>query len=310
MQSASPARLRIGTRGSPLALAQAHETRRRLAAARGLPESDFAIVVIKTTGDAIRDRPLSELGGKGLFTKELEEALLDGRIDLAVHSGKDVPTEVPADLVLAAYLPREDVRDAFVSPRAASLLGLPRNAVLGTSSLRRKAMALRLRPDLAVVEFRGNVETRLQKLREGVAAATLLAVAGLNRLGLAGQATSVLDAETFLPAVAQGAIALQTRADDAGTREAVAAIGDRDTAVAVTAERAFLAALDGSCRTPIGGLARLTDGGLRLRGIIVAPDGSQAHETTRAGRPGDAEALGRDAGEELKRRGGPDFFRE
>ncbi len=310
MQSPTPARLRIGTRGSPLALAQAYETRRRLSSAHGLPEAAIEIVVIKTTGDIIRDRPLSEVGGKGLFTKELEEALLDGRIDLAVHSGKDVPTELPPRLVLAAFLPREDVRDAFLSPRGSSLQGLPRNAVLGTSSLRRKAMALRLRPDLQVVEFRGNVETRLQKLRDGVADATLLAVAGLNRLGLAANATSVLDAEEFLPAVAQGAIAIETRINDAATRAMVAAIGDPDTATAVTAERAFLGALDGSCRTPIGGLARLSDGALRFRGVIVAPDGSRAHETTRTGAVGDADALGRDAGEELKRRGGPDFFTE
>ncbi len=305
MQSA----LRIGTRGSPLALAQARETRRRLMAAMGWPEDAIAIEVIKTTGDMVRDRPLSDLGGKGLFTREIEEALLDGRVDLAVHSGKDVPTEVPPGLMLAAFLPREDVRDAFVSPVAASLETLPPGAVLGTSSLRRKAMALRLRPDLQVVEFRGNVETRLEKLERGVAAATLLAAAGLNRLGLAGAITGYLDADAFLPAVAQGAIALQTRENDAPAIAAAVAIGDPETAVAVAAERAFLTALDGSCRTPIGGLARLAGGTLTFRGIIIAPDGSRAHQTERSGNPADAAVMGLDAGDELKRRGGPDFFR-
>lgn len=306
MQSAP---IRIGTRASPLALAQAEETRRRLAAAHALPANAFEIVPMRTTGDRIRDRPLSEAGGKGLFTKEIEEALRDGRVDLAVHSGKDMPTVLPDGLAIATFLPREDVRDAFLSTRAASIAGLPRHAVVGTSSLRRRAMTLRLRPDLQVVEFRGNVETRLRKLRDGVADATLLAAAGLNRLGMADHAASLIPTEEFLPAVAQGAIAIETRAGDDDILDLVDAIGHADTAICVAAERAFLAALEGSCRTPIGGLGRLEGDRLRFRGIIITPDGRTAHEVERSGAPDDAVALGRDAGEELARRGGPAFFR-
>jgi hydroxymethylbilane synthase len=305
LQSAS---LRIGTRASPLALAQAEETRRRLIAAHGLAEGEVTIVPMRTTGDAIRDRPLAEAGGKGLFTKEIEEALLAGAVDLAVHSGKDLPTALPEGLAILAALPREDPRDAFLSPHAPALAALPQGALLGTSSLRRKAMALRLRPDLRVVEFRGNVETRLKKLADGVAAATLLAMAGLKRLGLADRVTAVLDPDAFVPAVAQGAILIEARAGDARAAEAVSRVDDRDTAIAVACERAFLAALDGSCRTPIGGHARLEEGVLRFRGIIVSHDGTRAHETLREGAPADAAAIGRDAGEELRRRGGPDFF--
>ncbi len=300
--------LRIGTRGSALALAQARETASRLIAAHGLAETDISIVTITTTGDAIRDRPLSEAGGKGLFTKEIEEALLDGRIDLAVHSGKDMPTWLPPGLVLTAFLPRQDVRDVFLSLKAKTLFDLPEGAVLGTSSLRRKALALRLRPDLQVVNFRGNVETRLRKLADGVADATMLAAAGLNRLGIADRATSFLPEDSFVPAVSQGAIALETRGDAGEIRALLEPLNDPATAVCVAAERAFLAALDGSCRTPIGGLARLDGDRLAFHGIIVTPDGRQAHETTRDGPARDAVALGRDAGEELLRRGGPDFF--
>lgn len=299
--------IRIGTRGSPLALAQAEETR-RLLVATGLPADAVEIVAIRTTGDTIRDRSLSEAGGKGLFTKEIDEAQISGRIDIAVHSAKDLPTRLPDAIVIAAYLEREDVRDAILSPRAGSLMDLEPGAVLGTSSLRRRALALRARPDLAVVDFRGNVETRLQKLEAGIADATLLAVAGLKRLGLAGRAAGLLDCDEWLPAVGQGAIAITARRDDADTRSLLATLGHRETSVALAAERAYLAVLDGSCRTPIGGLARIEAGALFFRGIIVTPDGSKAYEVERRGDVGDAEAIGADAGAELVGRGGRAFF--
>lgn len=300
--------VKIGTRGSPLALAQAHETRARLAAATGRPESEFEIVVIKTSGDMILDRPLSEVGGKGLFTKEIETALLDGTIDLAVHSSKDMPTQLPDGLFISAFLPREDVRDAFLSPTAKSLAELPAGAKVGTSSLRRRAMVKRLRPDLEVVEFRGNVQTRLKKLGDGVADATLLAYAGLRRLGQEAVVTSLIATEDFLPAVGQGAICIESRVGDDATNAMIAKIHHAETAVALTLERAFLAELDGSCRTPIAGLARVDGDTVRFEGLILRPDGSEAHAITRSGPIAEAEALGRDAGRELKARGGPDFF--
>ena len=305
---AQSAILRLGTRGSPLALAQAHMVRQALASAHGLPADRIELSVIRTSGDRIQDRPLSEVGGKGLFTKEIEEALIAGAIDLAVHSSKDMPTVLPAGLVLAAFLPREDPRDAFVSLRARSLSDLPQGATVGTASLRRQAMVKRSRPDLAVVPLRGNVETRLRKLDEGVADATLLALAGLKRLGLADKATAVLDVDAFLPAVGQGAIGIETRIDDARTRELLQLIDHADTASALAAERAFLAVLDGSCHTPIAGHATVAAGRLRFRGMIVKPDGSEAHETAREGGISDAEALGADAGHELRGRAGADFF--
>ncbi len=307
-QSSAAPFLRIGTRGSPLALWQAHEVRARLAAAHGVAPEAIAITVIKTSGDIIQDRPLSEVGGKGLFTKEIEQALSDDRIDLAVHSSKDMPTVLPDGLILAACLPREDVRDAFISRKAATLPELPRGAVVGTASLRRQALVKRLRPDLQVVSFRGNVETRLKKLEDGVVDATLLAFAGLKRLGRADAATSILDIDTFLPAVGQGAIGIETRADDRRTRDRVAAIGDIDTLTALTTERAFLAVLDGSCRTPIAGHARVAGTTMAFRGLILRPDGSEALETSRSGALTDAAALGADAGHELKGRAAPDFF--
>jgi hydroxymethylbilane synthase len=307
-QSSAAPFLRIGTRGSPLALWQAHEVRARLAAAHGVASDAIAITVIKTSGDIIQDRPLSEVGGKGLFTKEIEQALIDGGIDLAVHSAKDMPTLLPVGLMLTACLPREDVRDAFISRKASTLDGLAAGAVVGTASLRRQAMVKRLRPDITVVPFRGNVETRLKKLDDGVVDATLLALAGLNRLGRAAAATSVLDVDRFLPAVGQGAIGIETRADDQRTRDLLAAIGDPDTLTAIGAERAFLAVLDGSCRTPIAGHARITAGAVAFRGLILRPDGSEAHETARTGALADAARLGADAARELKSRAAPDFF--
>jgi len=303
------ARLRIGTRGSPLALAQAHEVRRRLAVAAAVPDEEAAeIVVISTSGDRILDRPLAEVGGKGLFTKEIEEALIDGAIDLAVHSSKDMPTELPAGLVLDHFLPREDVRDVFISRKAGSLADLAPGAVVGTASLRRQALVRRLRPDLEVVTYRGNVQSRLRKLDEGVVDATLLALAGLNRLGMADVATEVIPADVFPPAVGQGAIGIETRAGDEAVRGRLAPIHDMATAVCLAAERAFLAALDGSCRTPIAGHATLSGEELRLYGLILKPDGATVHDGERRGAPADAVRLGADLGAELKARGGSDFF--
>ncbi|WP_299818859.1 hydroxymethylbilane synthase [uncultured Roseibium sp.] len=302
--------LRIGTRGSALALAQAHETRDRLMTAHRLGEEAFEIVVIKTSGDRIQDRPLSEVGGKGLFTKEIEEALMDGRIDLAVHSSKDMPTVLPTGLELTAFLPREDVRDAFLSPKAKTLTDLPQGAVVGSSSLRRQAMIKRLRPDIDVVMYRGNLQTRLRKLAEGEVDATLLAAAGLRRLGLENEITSLLEADEFLPAVGQGAICIESRTDDDATRTMLAAIHDPDTQVRLDAERAFLAVLDGSCRTPIGGLATLRDGMLHFRGIVLKPDGTEAHVTSGSGAPASAVEIGISAGETLKALMGPGFFQD
>ena len=300
--------LRIGTRGSALALAQAHETRARLMQAHALPEEAFEIVVIKTSGDQIQDRPLSEVGGKGLFTKEIEEALHDGRIDLAVHSSKDMPTVLPDGLILSAFLPREDVRDAFISPKAKRLQDLPQGAVVGSSSLRRQAMIKRLRPDIDVVMYRGNVQTRLRKLEEGVVDATLLAYAGLKRLGLSSVVTSVLEPEEFLPAVGQGAICIESRENDGETLKLLAAIHDPETQVRLDAERAFLAVLDGSCRTPIGGLALLEGERIRFRGTVLKPDGSEVHNVERQGSVADAAMIGQEAGEALKAMAGPGFL--
>jgi hydroxymethylbilane synthase len=300
--------VRIGTRGSPLALAQAEETKARLADACGLDPGAIAIRAIRTTGDRIQDRPLAEAGGKGLFTKEIEQALIDGEIDLAVHSAKDLPTWLPSGLHIAAYLPREDARDVFIARSAATIEDLPRGAVVGTASLRRQALVMRRRPDLRVVSFRGNVETRLRKLAEGQADATLLALAGLKRLGRADVATAILSVEAFPPAIGQGAIALETRAADTRIRDLVAQIAHADTGIAVTAERAFLAALGGSCRTPIAGYAHIAAGRVYFRGLIVRPDGSELHEAARAGALSDAAALGEDAGRELKSRASPGFF--
>jgi len=303
--------LRIGTRGSPLALAQARAVAARLAAAHPALAAEDAIetVVIRTTGDRVRDRTLAAIGGKGLFTKEIEEALGEGAIDLAVHSLKDVPTFLPPELAILAHLPRADPRDAFLSLKTAALAALPRGAVVGTASIRRQAQLLSARPDLTVVPMRGNVETRLKKLGEGKVDATLLAVAGLVRLGLERCITEVLPVETMLPAPAQGTIAVEARLDDRRARDWLRAIDDPVTAACSAAERSLLAALDGSCRTPIAALAEVTPAGaLLLRARIVRPDGSARHDAARQGALADAALLGRDAGEELRRVAGPGFF--
>ena len=304
----APSLIRIGTRGSPLALAQATMVRAALARAHGVAEDAIEITVIRTTGDTIQDRPLSDVGGKGLFTKEIEQALIDGTVDLAVHSAKDMLTVLPAGLVLAACLPREDARDVLVSRAAKSIAELPQGATVGTASLRRQAQLKMLRPDLAVVPLRGNVETRLKKIAEGVADATILALAGLKRLGLERAAVAVLEPDAFLPAVGQGAIGLETRANDDKTRQLIAPINDPATLTAVTAERAFLAVLDGSCKTPIAGHARIAGAALSFRGLIAKPDGSKSFVAAREGAVIDAVAIGADAGRELKARGGADFF--
>jgi hydroxymethylbilane synthase len=300
--------LRIGTRGSPLALAQARQVREALAAAHGFAAERIELKIIRTSGDAIQDRPLAEAGGKGLFTKEIEDALIAGAIDIAVHSAKDMPTLLPAGLAIVVALAREDPRDAFISRKAERLRELPAGAVIGTASLRRQALTKRLRPDLAVVSFRGNVETRLRKLDEGAVDATLLALAGLKRLGLADSATGVLSVDEFLPAVGQGIIAIEARANDDATRTLLAPLNHAESAAALAAERAFLAVLDGSCRTPIAGHATIADGRVRFRGLIAKPDGNALFETAREGAVANAVQLAEDAARELKQRGGADFF--
>ena len=300
--------LKIGTRGSPLALAQAHETRARLSQAFDLEESCFEIIVIKTTGDRVLDRPLKEIGGKGLFTREIEDDLLSGRIDIAVHSMKDMPTEQPTGLILDTYLPREDVRDAFVSLTKNSMDALEAGQKLGSSSLRRKAQLMLARPDLEVVEFRGNVQTRLKKLEDGVADATFLAAAGLNRLGLSHIAKSFLDPDVMLPAVAQGAIGIERRSEDTRVAEILSAIHDTPTGQRLAAERAFLRGLDGSCETPIAGLAELNGSTLRLRGEVLRPDGSEAINDDQSCPIEDAEKLGSEMANKILNATPSNFF--
>lgn len=303
--------LRIGTRGSPLALAQTQATCQQLIAVH--PElgeqNAVAIVVIKTTGDRILDRPLADIGGKGLFTKELDEALLDGRIDLAVHSVKDLPTRLPDGLILAAALPREDPRDVLISRAATSLGSLPAGAVVGTASLRRQAQLLYHRPDIIVVPVRGNVQTRLARVQRSEIEATLLALAGLRRLAMTEVITAVLDLKEMLPAVGQGAIGVMCRREDTRTRGLLAALDDTETNLRITAERAMLAVLDGSCRTPIAGLAEVSaDGRIALRGLVARPDGSNIIEAAREGSCSSAHDLGVAVGEDLRRLGGTEFF--
>jgi hydroxymethylbilane synthase len=298
MKPSSP--IRIGTRGSPLALAQTEVVRSLLLAAHG--DLAIEIVAIRTTGERLLDRSLADAGGKGLFTKEIDEALLAGRIELAVHSAKDVPTLLAPGIRLAAFPPRDDARDALVSEEVDSLESLPAGAVVGTSSIRREALVKRLRPDLSIKLMRGNVGTRLQKVAAKEFDAAILALAGLKRLGLESQASVPLDPATFPPSVGQGAITIAIREGDERAERLAAAIDHAPTSIALAAERAFLAALDGSCRAPIAGHARIDGTRLAFYGLVIAPDGTGAVETTREGAIGDAVALGRDAGEELRAR--------
>lgn len=300
--------LKIGTRGSPLALAQAYETRERLGQAFDLPFEAFEIVVIKTTGDKVLDRPLKEIGGKGLFTREIEDDMLAGKIDIAVHSMKDMPTIQPDGLVLETYLPREDVRDAFISPRSSSLDDLAPGTVVGTSSLRRKAQLKLRRPDLEVVEFRGNLQTRLKKLEDGVAEATFLAMAGLKRLAMDDVPKTAIEVETMLPAVAQGAIGIERRVDDTRMADMLEAIHDVPTGERLAAERAFLAALDGSCETPIAGLAVLEGREIALRGEVLRPDGSEAIDDALRCPVEDGADAGREMAAKLLDQAGAGFF--
>lgn len=300
MSTQDTQKIRIGTRGSPLALAQAYETRDRLRAAHGLAEEDLEIVVISTKGDQILDRPLAEIGGKGLFTMELEEQMLDGRIDIAVHSMKDMPTELPEGLFIPCTLPREDPRDALLTAAGVPFAELPQGSVIGSSSLRRAAQLLSRRPDLKIIDFRGNVQTRMRKLKDGVADATLLAIAGLNRLNMSDAATEVLEPEVLLPAVAQGAIGIECRRGDDRILGLLDAIGCPTTLARVACERSLLAALEGSCRTPIAGLALIeADGSMWLRGLVASLDGKKIWRTERRGAVADAVAMGKDAGDQL-----------
>lgn len=302
--------LRIGTRGSKLALWQAHAVRDALCAAHDMPTHAFDIVAIKTSGDRIQDRALAEAGGKGLFSKEIEESLLAGAIDFAVHSAKDMETFLAAGLVIGAVLEREDVRDALIAPGVTDFMELPRDAVIGTASLRREALVRRARPDLGVALLRGNVPTRLRRVEEGSYAATLLALAGLKRLGLERHAVAVLPIAAFPPACGQGAVAVECRRSDDRIRGLLAAIDHQPTAVAIRCERAFLAALQGSCRTPIAGYAALDGGTLQFTGTLLAPDGSEWYQEAGSGPPADAEAIGGVAGEGILSRAPAGFLRQ
>ena len=309
-QASSRAAVRIGTRGSPLALAQADEARARLIAAHPHLATPGAIEirVIKTTGDKVQDRTLSEIGGKGLFTKEIEEALLAGEVDIAVHSMKDMPTFLPDGLVISCLLPREDPRDVLIATAGNSIATLPHGAVVGSASLRRAAQVKALRPDLSIVPLRGNVETRIAKVQRGDATATLLALAGLKRLHKANVATAILSTDEMLPAVAQGAIGIESRAHDHRVNALLAPLNDPQTELRVTAERACLAVLEGSCRTPIAALAELQGDVLRFRALIALPDGSKIYREDATASASEAKALGEQIGRKLKETAGPDFL--
>jgi len=306
---ASNAPIRLGTRGSRLALWQAGAVRDALMAAHGFGLDSFEIVPITTSGDKIRDRPLSESGGKGLFSKEIEAALLSGVIDVAVHSAKDMETVLPAGLIIAASLPREDVRDALVANGAASLDALPQGARVGTASLRREALLRRARPDLKIQLLRGNVPTRVAKVESGEVDAAVLAAAGLSRLGLQSRITELLPLQEFPPACGQGSIAAECRENDVRTRELLAAIDHRETALALLCERAFLAALDGSCKTPVAGYARIVARVLRFDGTILSADGLESYEASGSGDPTDAASIGAAAGADIRSRAPKDFLK-
>ncbi|MBO6551102.1 MAG: hydroxymethylbilane synthase [Rhizobiales bacterium] len=300
--------LKIGTRGSPLALAQAYETRKRLMDTHGLEEELIEIKVISTEGDRIQDKALRDFGGKGLFTKEIEEALLDGSIDLAVHSMKDVQTQLIDELRITAHLPREDVRDGFISRDVSHIDQLPEGAVVGTSSLRRQAQVKKRRPDLDVVTFRGSVQTRLEKLERGDVAATFLAVAGLKRLGLTNELTTAIETDVMLPAVAQGAIGIECRTGDERVESLVSDLNDRETEICVTAERAFLRKLDGSCRTPIAALAEIKGDKIHFRGEILAHNGERSFFESREDSIEKATEIGIESAESLITKAGAEFM--
>lgn len=301
---------KIGTRGGPLALYQAHETRQMLIDAHGACEDDFEIVVLSTKADRMTNQSLSEIGGKGLFTLELEEQLLDGRLDFAVHCTKDMSTTLPDGLEISAYLPREDIRDAFIGGTAKTIEDLPKNALIGTSSMRRQALIQRIRPDLRVTLFRGLVGTRLQKLDKGEVDATLLAYAGMRRLGIEDRATDLLDYKAFPPAPGQGAICIESRIGDTQVQELLAKINHTPTQVSSSCERAFLKALDGSCRTPIAGYSECDGDQLTFYGLILSDNGQQTFDVTLSGPLSDAQEIGRKAGETLRAQAGDDFFKD
>jgi len=304
--------LRIGSRGSPLALAQTGKVIQTLKNihSRLREKNAIEIIVINTTGDRIRNQLLAELGGKGLFTKELDEALFRKEIDIAVHSMKDVPTVLPEGIVLHAIMTREDVRDAFVSSKAASLKDLPPDSSIGTASLRRKSQILNCRPDLRIVPLRGNVDTRLKKIKEGEIDATLLAYAGLKRLGRNNVVTELIDTSVILPAVGQGALAATCLESDPHANNYLTSLWELPTAASILAERAMLAVLDGSCHTPIGGLARPDgQGNLKLHGLITSPDGTEKVDGTDTAPITDAENLGKTVGERLLTKAGRDILR-
>ena len=301
--------IRIGTRGSKLALWQAGAARDALLAAHGLGLDAIEIVPIKTSGDRIRDRPLSEAGGKGLFSKEIEAALLKGDIDLAVHSAKDMETLLSPGLMIGACLKREDVRDALVARNDFTLAALPSGARVGTASLRREALLRRARPDLRVGLLRGNVPTRVRKVDAGEVDAALLAAAGLKRLGMESRISEFMPLESFPPACGQGTIAIECRADDSRVRDHLAAIDHRETSAALACERAFLGALDGSCKTPVAGYARIEDGVLRFDGVILSEDGVESYEASGFGDPADAARIGGAAGRDVRRRAPAAFLK-
>jgi hydroxymethylbilane synthase len=297
--------LRIGTRGSALARWQAEKVRARLAE-WNIPAE---LVLIRTSGDRDASTPLHAMGGKGIFIKELEDALLDRRIDLAVHSMKDVPTDMPAGLIIGAICARDDVRDALVSRHGLGLDALPAGARVGTSSLRRQAQLLHRRADLRMVEMRGNVDTRLAKVERGDYDAIVLAKAGLDRLGLAGRITEVLSADICLPAAGQGAIGVETRSGDSAVLAVVARLDDAETRAAIEAERAVLAGLEGGCLLPLGVWARTAATGFIVEACVLAADGSESMRVSRVGLPGQAENLGREVAAELRERGADRLLR-
>lgn len=300
--------IRIGTRGSPLALKQAHEVREQLIKNHDLKLENFEIVIIKTTGDRIVDRPLSTIGGKGLFTKEIEEALIEKKIDIAVHSMKDMPTKQPENLIIDCFLKREDPRDVFISNKLDALSQVNNNTIVGTSSLRRKAQILNLIPTIKVVEFRGNVQTRLKKLDAGIADCTFLAMAGLKRLGLSLLISKPIPITTMLPAVAQGIIGIERRIEDQGIETLLKKINHKPTTQMANAERAMLKILDGSCETPIAGLALIDKNRMTLKGEVLRVDGTEKMCSEATGDVSNAVDLGKKVGNLLKRKIGKDFY--